>query len=135
MALIEWSPELEVGVPVVDEQHRGLVVLINRLHEINVGERPLAEMDGIFTELVAYTKTHFSTEEALMRRYGFARSAEHQAEHRKFVKVLSEFRAKYEGGQSAVSVVVLNFLRGWLGNHILESDKQLVRALTDLGMR
>jgi hemerythrin-like metal-binding protein len=134
MALIDWGPNFELGVGVIDEQHLGLVRLINRLHEVNAGERNPSELQSLFAELLQCTKTHFGTEEDLMRRYGYSRSAEHQLEHRKFVKVLSAFKTKYEGGQTAVSVAMMRFLRDWLANHILESDMQFGRALRDLGV-
>ena len=29
---INWKDDFNIGIPVVDEQHRGLVVLINSFH-------------------------------------------------------------------------------------------------------
>jgi hypothetical protein len=39
MELIEWKEEYSVGVPELDEQHKGLVMLINRLTREGIGPR------------------------------------------------------------------------------------------------
>jgi hemerythrin len=133
--LIEWGPSLLLGVAEIDEQHQGLVGLINRLHEVNATEPSQAEMDAIFADLMAYTKVHFATEEELMRRHSYPGLAEHQTEHRRFIKVLGEFQVQYQKGHRGVIAVMLRFLREWLAHHIPETDKLLTVSLNAVGVR
>jgi hemerythrin len=37
---------------------------------------------------------------------------------------VAEFKAKFEAGQTALSIEVLNFLKDWVGNHIQGTDKK-----------
>ena len=65
-----WGEEFYTGLGLVDEQHHALVDLFNALSEcleasIEVGE---AKVQLAFSELMDYTKYHFSAEADLMRQ-------------------------------------------------------------------
>lgn len=47
---IVWRDELDTGIDVIDQQHRRIVAMINRLAE-GTPER----LDEVFSELVDYT--------------------------------------------------------------------------------
>ncbi len=63
---IVWTEKNKVGIPIIDEQHRGIISTINSLHyfiQTGQGEqiiRPTLIM------LEQYVDIHFKTEEALM---------------------------------------------------------------------
>ncbi|MCX7169300.1 MAG: hypothetical protein NTY41_03155 [Proteobacteria bacterium] len=40
-----------------------------------------------------------------------------------------ELKARFDAGSVTLSISLLNFLRGWLANHILATDKALVAGL------
>ncbi|MBI5639186.1 MAG: chemotaxis protein, partial [Nitrospirae bacterium] len=66
MLYIIWSDKSNLGIPIIDEQHRGIVSIINTFHYfVQQGHgpetlRPTLSMIERFSEL------HFETEEALM---------------------------------------------------------------------
>ena len=74
-----WDNKFNTGVDVVDEQHRKLVDMINRLGSINARLTSARELGDILTELANYTVYHFNTEEDLMKQY--AVDAGHQDAH------------------------------------------------------
>ena len=66
---IQWGPDLELGIPLLDAQHRSLVSLANRLYlEHKKGKRGM-EAKRAVSELFAYSNTHFRDEEAFFARF------------------------------------------------------------------
>jgi hemerythrin len=41
-----------------------------------------------------------------------------------------DFQKRYQAGQVALSVEMMNFLKDWLTNHIVETDKRYIPYLT-----
>ncbi|MDD1755850.1 MAG: bacteriohemerythrin [Methanomassiliicoccales archaeon] len=123
MPLLEWSDELSCNVREIDEQHKRLVGMLNRLHQAMVrreGQRLLASILG---ELMDYTTYHFATEEKYMALFHYPGFQSHSAEHEDFVRTVSRFQKQYENGDVGLSISVLNFLSSWLRDHIMGSDK------------
>lgn len=68
-----------------------------------------------------------------MASYGYSATTEHVAEHQAFVEKVGEFARKYDEGNVALSIEVIDFLRAWLTAHILRSDKIMVKELLAKG--
>ncbi|MDE2369345.1 MAG: hemerythrin family protein [Burkholderiales bacterium] len=129
MALITWGPILTVGHKEIDEQHQKLVALVNQLNDAMHAGQGKEALQRVLAELVRYTQYHFGTEERLMAANKYPLSAEHKAEHVKFVADVGAFKKKFDAGNATLSVEIMNFLRDWLGKHILQTDKKLALAL------
>jgi hemerythrin-like metal-binding protein len=135
MALITWGPMLAVGYKEIDDQHQKLVELVNRLNDAMHAGQGKEALQVVLNELVRYTQYHFGTEERLMAKHNYAMSAQHKAEHVKFVSDVSAFKKKFDSGNALISTEIMNFLRDWLSRHILQTDKKLAKALTALGLK
>ena len=123
MALITWTDELAVGVREFDDDHRRLIALINRLWEASEHRQGRDELDGIFTELVEYTRTHFRREEDLFARWGYPGADRHGQKHQGLVSQLADLQARFrDGGTEALADETFEFLRDWLIHHILGDD-------------
>ena len=127
--LIQWSNEYELGNEVIDFQHKKLVLLLNQLHDAVESNTQQLLVEISLDELVKYTQTHFSQEEFLMDEEEDL-SPEfvdaHKKAHRNFVSKIENFRKRYNEGSAAVSDEIISFLKDWLINHILVTDKELV---------
>jgi len=125
----QWSARYEVGIDVIDGQHRHLLELINRLQaELDSGN-DLDELVESLRELVRYTEHHFATEERLMDEVG-ASAERHRGEHQRLLESLMRFTAKLD----AVSVSESShFLQGWLFRHIDEVDRPFGALLRSRG--
>lgn len=134
MALINWSPMLAVGVQEIDDQHKVLVELVNKLNDAMHAGQGKAALQGVLNELVRYTQYHFGTEERLMARHGYAAAAGHKGEHQKFIAEVSAFKKKFDSGNAMISSEIMNFLRDWLARHILGSDKAFAKSLQAAGV-
>jgi len=134
-ALMPWSPIYSVGVAAIDEQHRVLVGLLNRLNaERSAGHSPKV-VGEVLDSLVGYAGRHFAFEEALMHEHRYPATAAHEAAHQRLAqRVGAMIAAQAQGG--AVSLQDLTvFLRQWLISHILHTDKELGKALNARGVR
>ena len=129
MSLITWGPLLSVGNADIDEQHRKLVEMLNRLNDELHGGQGVEGLRSILDELVQYTVYHFGTEERLATAAGLELSAQHRAEHDGFVADIAAFKQKFDAGSATLSVEVMHFLRDWLSRHIMQTDKKLALAL------
>ena len=135
MESFHWDRHFETGIATVDEQHHGLVDMINRFGAMlidaqDVGVEPI---EVLFTELASYAQYHFEEEEDLMDRLGLdpRHVQAHRQAHADFVRdvtVLHE--GARERGETAQGL--LKFLTYWLAYHILGSDQAMaaqVRAI------
>jgi hemerythrin len=119
---IEWSESLSVGIEELDDQHKNLVEMVNRMHEA-IHERHGSEaVQSILAELANYTVIHFAVEEALMRLLDYPDYEEHFAIHKELVDQVLYLQAKVASGKTAVSFELLHFLKTWLTKHILQED-------------
>ncbi len=134
MALMEWNPRYEVGVSVLDEQHRGLFDLVNKLHE-GLGAGPESEMmSQVFDELRDYVNMHFSDEENLMKKHGFEGLEAHCSEHEVFTSKMDRYRISFQGGDSEASEKVLEYLRRWLISHVTGTDREYISHFQAAGV-
>lgn len=121
-ALVTWSDDFALGMQEIDEQHRVLIELINRVWVAVVKRVDRAEALPILEELERYTITHFTAEEVFMREIAYSGFREHKIEHDTFVSRIAAEKAKIAGGQP-VALELVHFLKDWLINHILVGDK------------
>jgi len=132
---LDWKDEYCVGIDSIDQQHRKLVDLINQLQtavDYSTGEE--FEREAL-DELVDYTKTHFSYEEGLMSDNGYPDFEPHKAVHNKMIKKVEEVLAEYEKDHDAAMSNAVEFLRGWLINHINGTDKEYSSFLIEKGVK
>ncbi|HCM27558.1 MAG: hypothetical protein A2Z99_21625 [Treponema sp. GWB1_62_6] len=123
MAFIEWSEQFSVDIASIDEQHRHLVELINKLHGAMMAKESHLVLDEIINELIAYTFVHFNTEEEFFSQFGYPEAENHMTEHRQFIEKVDSFHRDFVAKKIGVSVGILDFLTDWLKSHILNRDK------------
>ena len=126
--LIEWTEKYELGDEVIDFQHKKLVLLLNQLHDALESQTAELLVEIALDELVKYTKTHFTQEESIMEDEDVpsAMVDPHKKAHRGFVKKIEDFKSDYNAGKAEVTQGIIDFLKDWLVNHIMVTDKELV---------
>ena len=134
MALFEWKQSYSVNIKEADNQHKGLIASLNQLYEAMKNNETHEVIAGILKNLSAYVGVHFSYEENLMKRYNYPGYLDHKKEHETFTAKVGEFIEKHRQGHVMVSLEVMNFLKDWLKNHILGSDKKYGPFLNQKGI-
>jgi hemerythrin len=129
----KWSPDYSVNIKTIDDQHRELVNILNRLFVAvsrREGEKVIA---GILDALMSYTQTHFALEERLMREAKYKGLAVHMEEHRKLIDQLDQLCKKHLVEEKPIYFEMLSFLKTWLKEHIQGSDTKYSAALQQAG--
>ncbi|MBI5890085.1 MAG: bacteriohemerythrin [Nitrosomonadales bacterium] len=130
--IFPWNENFQTGISVIDDQHRKLVALLNKLasHLAFGDDKP--ELNSIFDELADYAQYHFKTEEGVWRKYLSADEllTGHAKTHQSFVTEVLHIRGKQDSlvTEQVVEEIVI-FLTHWLAFHILEADKHLAKIV------
>lgn len=133
--LVEWTEELSVGIQEIDEQHKILVGLLNRMHEAIVTGKDLQVINSILNELAQYTVVHFAVEESLMRIFNYPDYVAHKQHHEELTAQVVGLQRKVATGEEEISMEVLHFLRHWLTYHILGDDKKYGPFFLERGLQ
>ncbi|MBI1986387.1 MAG: hemerythrin family protein, partial [Rhodospirillales bacterium] len=82
MSFVAWSDDYKVGIAAIDNDHKTLFGLVNRLHDrIKAGDGEDAVGDAL-DGLVDYIETHFAREERYMEECGYPGLVAHIRKHR-----------------------------------------------------
>jgi len=127
---IIWTEGNSVGVPILDEQHKGIVSTINTLHYfLNQGsERQILKQTLAILE--NYTAIHFLTEEALMEEGSYPGISSHKLLHKQLLKKTREISERSTYVDDPLGV--LKFLKQWWMSHINAEDKKYMPYLEAL---
>ena len=67
---MEWSEKFNIGIDVIDNQHRQILDYINALEKIRAtGARE--QIKEVLDDLIDYTQSHFSFEENLLSQVNY----------------------------------------------------------------
>ncbi len=135
-AFIEWSEQISVGIQEIDEQHKQLVELINRLFTAMAsGKEKLQVAKEILNELMQYTIVHFAVEESLFRIFDYPDYDKHCENHSSLRDKVIEINAKVQMGERMITPELLTFLKKWITNHIMVEDKAYAPFLLEKGLK
>jgi hemerythrin-like metal-binding protein len=124
MEKIDWSPKYSVGVETIDEQHKRLVLMLNRLIDAKEATTDSEVVSDVITQMTKYAEDHFKFEEDLMAKFGFPLLDQHKQSHDKYRKKVIDLCTAVLLNVSIVPQVMLNYLVQWLKNHILYEDME-----------
>jgi len=134
---VEWTKKLECGVKLIDDQHKGLVNLVNEMFE-HVTGNSVQEHDyfnRVIQEAVKYVKIHFATEEKIIIATKFKGYTEHKKEHENFIRAVVENIKEYESGKRYTLSTFTRFLKDWILSHIAFMDKQYFEYFRQIATR
>lgn len=123
--MIRWTNEYSVSVPEIDQEHQFLITALNDFYDGIVFGSTKEKLIKLVENLVFYTKFHFQHEEELMARLNYPGLEAHKKEHFEFVASVSDFETRLKEGTLQASLEVTAFLKDWILNHILHSDKKI----------
>lgn len=119
---LTWSSKLEVGIAKIDDQHRQLIDIANRVVEAVRERLGSLGVDEIVKELRDYTVVHFREEEEYMEQVQYPERGAHHVEHERLKQQVKHWQHDLFIQEKVTVDEVLEFMRGWLLDHILHSD-------------
>jgi hemerythrin len=126
--LIVWKPEYNLGIPIVDEQHRGIVTIINSLFygmQNRHGEDLLMPVYGMIDD---YTRIHFNIEENFLEKCNYPKLTEHKKFHRELIDKLN--KVGKESLRQRDPQEFFTFLKEWWIDHICNKDREFLEYLS-----
>jgi len=134
MALLDWNESYSVSIRAFDEHHHHLFDQLNKLHDAMKAGKSEAVLGAILQELVNYAATHFTAEETVMRLHSYPELADHRKQHQELTAQVADFELKYRKGEVLLGLPLMEFLRGWLMQHIRATDHQYSAYLRSRGV-
>lgn len=131
MVFFPWKEEYEIGIREVDEQHRELFSLINELYETMKEGKGRETVHRVLEGFIERVQLHFQAEEKWMEKYGYPGLLTHRAQHENLTKKVMEMEKNFMDAPPGFSIKLANFLREWLHNHILGSDRRFGEYLDE----
>lgn len=128
MPAFEWTDSLAVGIDVIDKDHKVLVDQLNMLADtLDTGADEVITA-SVINVLVDYTAFHFERERRMMDTTGFPGAAQHLREHDLMVAKVKAMNKGFTAGTIEAGEL-FKFLKVWLTQHIMKSDKDLAAHL------
>ena len=134
MSFMEYPETMKLGNKLMDQEHEVLISCINLLEEAVAENSTPSTIEEVLKGLIDYTKTHFFVEEELMRAYDYPDAETHKKEHDSFKKKIDMLAQRFEQGGELIEDKLLDYLKGWLIEHILRTDAHLAKYLGEKGM-
>ncbi|MFZ0256752.1 MAG: bacteriohemerythrin [Gammaproteobacteria bacterium] len=131
MAFIVWDEQHSVRVRQIDDEHKGMITLVNELNEAMKQRKGREEIARILSKLIAYTRAHFAAEERLMMDHDYAGYPRHKAEHERLLQEILVLEKRFSEGDLLLSFGIMLYLKGWAMIHISSCDKALGAYLND----
>ncbi len=125
MAFIEWTHELSIGVDEIDRQHKKLINIINEFHTAVNQKKKEDAIRLAVGNLISYIGTHFTAEEKLMEENNYPQIHLHKNIHNYLTEEVLRYAKQLGEGQKILDLDMAIFLKGWLENHIAETDKKI----------
>ena len=119
--LVNWTEAMSIDGGPIDETHRKLISLINRLQLVVNYGADCDSLSNILCELADYAGAGFLIEEKFMNIHRYNGKDQHISEHWTFIDRLTIIIADYERGVEIGSDLLM-FLIRWMASHVKSRD-------------
>lgn len=124
----EFTKEYWTGIDLIDQEHKELFRIVEKVNKL-VRYEEMFDIDGIMNvlhDLQEYVKFHFRDEEEYMESIHYEGLAAQKRAHESFVDKVENIDVdKIRENPKEYMQSLVEFLLGWLINHILYTDKKI----------
>ena len=123
--IVVWGDNYATGIELIDNQHKELVNLTNRLYRACMGsdQNVEATFKEIMSKMVEYVRFHFTAEQNLLKNISFPHYSDHTKEHNTLIKNILDAAKEYNEGNRFTPNNFVRTLKDWVFGHIAFSDK------------
>jgi hemerythrin-like metal-binding protein len=126
MALFRWRESVALGIPDIDDDHKHLIGLLNRLHFMVLAGDETSAVGEALDSLVRRFEWHFRREEALMLRIGYPHYERHRRLHAALHERLTADQACFHRRPKRFDAASFyDLLADWLVVHMMREDLRL----------
>ncbi len=125
-----WPPELDTGVPALDEQHRLLDRILSSLIQTLQVQAFPRDLGARIEQLLCLVDEHFATEEAVLETCAYPHLGPHRAEHEVLVERMRGLQRFYAESDAPPLVEMVQQAREMLRTHVREVDQDYAAYLS-----
>jgi hemerythrin-like metal-binding protein len=129
MEPLQWNESLSVGIREIDDDHKNLLVLLATLQIEVKKEASPQVVERAMRDLMNYTQWHFRHEERLMQTHRYPGYRAHKTEHGELISQVEALHQRFVKEGPVILSDAVTFLKNWLANHILRTDKSMGQFL------
>jgi hemerythrin len=134
MEKIVWDDSFSVGVEEMDEQHKQIIKMVNRMIELKEDKVDSEIVSDTLTKMTEYAGKHFEKEEKYMLEYNYPYYSEQKEQHKEFKKRTATFCMDAMAYKTNVPIEILTYLKDWWINHILKIDMKYKSFFNEKGL-
>ena len=137
MLLIPWKDEFSLGIQEIDEQHKRMLSIINKLNNLFQDEKysNQEEIKNIIKEMADYAEYHFATEEKYFEIFSYENMTSHIEVHNQYRQKIKDWREYYNtSSDRKVFFEISEYLQSWWTWHINNTDRDYVPFLKANGI-
>ncbi len=130
-----WDESYLLHNQVVDGQHRHLVGLVTGLYESILANEPKDSRIQRLTILYNFAKTHYATEEQILRLHRYPKYLFHKAAHGGLIHALLGLREQIASGDREFTLEYVELIKLWLIEHFNEFDRKCEEYLSGANLQ
>jgi hemerythrin len=124
MKELEWKKEMSVGVEEIDDQHKHLFKIFNKIQD--------KETEEALNDFIEYTRVHFTTEEEYFEKTKYPGAEEHANIHAEITKKLLSFSNSFkEQDEEKINEFLEEFSKELL-DHLFEEDSKYAKYFEEI---
>ena len=133
--MVEWEDKFSAGISEIDEEHKKLIGILNKAVSANEHNDNTVETLELLGDMIEYSHKHFSMVEAYMLKFKFPEYQLHKKEHLDFTDMTIRNYHDFISGDYQIANEILEYLKQWLVNHILVTDKKYIDCFKGNGLK
>ena len=123
---VEWDDRLTMGVGNLDDAHRELMDLYNRIVWACEHDTTVSNLRERIRTFLMYARWHFGEEEEHMRRNRYPGYVDHKADHKRLLEDAGDFVESFGGALGREDgPAIASYFEFWLTRHLAGWDAQL----------
>ncbi|MBP6209264.1 MAG: hemerythrin family protein [Anaerolineales bacterium] len=125
--LLQWDFSLTTGDEVLDNQHKYLIEILNKLGTAILDGYGKENIIRILGTLKFYADWHFGKEEQCMEAYHCPAADKNKRAHSAFIEKFNRYHKEYldSGGSDDLALKIHESIYDWIVGHILTVDSEL----------
>lgn len=129
-----WKDEYRINVREMDEQHIAIFDQARTVYGMIEAKKEKTAILEALNELIRSVETHFSEEEALMRRYKYSEDKTHQKKHKLIMNELLEIGDEFNKTEAEIDKAFMEFFKAWSIIEVRTEDRKYAHFLNKKGV-
>lgn len=128
-----WKAGFAIGINEIDLQHQTLLKHLNECILFASSHDNIIDPRAMINNLKAYSRLHFTAEEALLRKINYPDFDMHLRQHSLFDEHVSQLENAVTTGEKHAIPSLVSFLTDWFLQHVLVEDKRYAEYIQARG--